>query len=62
MTRLKLILELGKEWRKLRAKYPDDSNPDGYRKLAVCLAMTALVAEEYRVKDWHELLPKNRER
>lgn len=58
MNRLKLILELGKEWRKLCLKYPDDNNPDGYRKLAIALALTALVEEEYRVKDWHQLLPK----
>jgi hypothetical protein len=57
-SRLRLIQELGKEWQRLREKYPDESNPDGYRKLAVMLAITALAEEEYRVKDWHELLPK----
>lgn len=62
ITRLELIARLGREWKVLRQKYPDESNPDGYRKLAVMLAITALAEEEYGVKDWHELLPKKRKR
>lgn len=62
LTRLELISRLGHEYRLLREKYPDEKNPDGYRKLAVMLAITALAEEEYRVKDWHELLPKQSRR
>lgn len=62
ITRLELIHRLGQEYKALCVKYPDERNPDGYRKLAVALAITALAEEEYRVKDWHELLPKRRRR
>lgn len=56
MTRLNLILAMGKEWRALREKYPEN-DPDrrGWRALALGIAIAALAEEEFRVKSWKEI-------
>jgi hypothetical protein len=61
MNRLKLIVEMGKEMRALRAKYPEsDEKRRGWRTLAVGIAIAALAEEEYRVDSWKEILPKRK--
>jgi hypothetical protein len=61
ISRLELIARLGREWKRLREKYPDaydaswGGNSDGWRVLAVGLAIAALAEEEYGVKHWSEL-------
>lgn len=68
MDRLKLIRELGKEWRGLLKKYPNSyrgaysADSEGWRTLAVGVAIAALAEEEYRVGSWRDILPKAKRR
>jgi hypothetical protein len=66
VSRLELIALMGQEYRRLLEKYPDGHdawgdplcNTDGWRRLALGLAIAGLAEEEYGVKHWSEILPK----
>lgn len=55
MKQARLIKELGEEWKRLRIKYPDEKNPQGYKKLAIGLAIAALAEEYYGVNHWRDI-------
>lgn len=63
---LELIALLGERWRSLRAKYGDEDDKSktleereqGWRALALGLAITALAEEHYGVRSFKELLRK----
>jgi hypothetical protein len=64
LSDLELIEQLGARWRELREKYGDEDDKtktfeereQGWRALAVGLAIAALAEEHFNVKHFRELL------